>query len=671
MIERGTWNPKGQRQRLTSLAFCFLLSTFYFLFSDFSSAQTQSCAEQLPGATSLSLKGVDITVYFINSTGGITTGPINFSDGVCIENSSGLQLLTVEASVYVVDDSPNIEAKNVKLSVEGYELSADALVSTPEGLELKGVMFSGENLSGRATRATYNFTTQEIALFDSSVRGQSVTIESKRAKLVGDEATFEELTVTTCRCAGDPFYLVRADNAGYNLTTQTLHVSAGTLELASSVRFAFADITLSPESLEDFRFPVTIEYIPGNVEDGGTGLGIRIPSLRLSDTLTVELGIVGLDEDYPTRGILVLRYKDTQANATLGFTTLGVQADLSGTKALSPWLSMTFGVNNRGWVGEDFLYESYMSTDARTSLPVFGGDAFEIHEQLLLAASSQTFYEEDNTPTYVRDGRLASNTTMRYQFPAFGLGQLELNTQARVGYYPLNQKVQWGVRLNPRWRAAFGPVSIDASYSRQWTNGTSPFSTNLDKLENEHQLFAVTQLAGPLNNTLQGEFRVVLDYDFLDVTRYVGEGFASLAASSKLIYSVNDIKVTPHLSIELAPLMNPDLDPNFRPLLSGGLTVAGSSWEAGFSVAHDLELGEFDKVQTSGSFTFDVGNISLKPFLALNVLPTLEANTWPLLDGYGLDLAWHTCCGTLHVGYRQLEDQFTTTLSVSLEESER
>jgi hypothetical protein len=66
--------------------------------------------------------------------------------------------------------------------------------------------------------------------------------------------------------------------------------------------------------------------------------------------------------------------------------------------------------------------------------------------------------------------------------------------------------------------------------------------------------------------------------------------------------------------------------------------------------------------------TVDIGPVSLEPFLALNVLPTLLENTWPRLGGHGLEVQWRTCCGTLNVGYRQFNEKFSTSFSILLEQ---
>jgi hypothetical protein len=645
--------------------FYFLLSAFCLslLLSTFSITLAQSCKEQLPGANEYSRPDVDIKIYFRGfTTEDVQTGPFNLTQGVCIENTNGFQLLTIDATVTIIDDSPNIEAKDVELSVEGYELTAATLVSNAEGLQLTGVTFSGTNLGGMAATANYTYDTQEIELLDSSVRGQSLTIKSKRAMLIGDRATFENLTATTCTCKENPLYIVRAERANFNLTTQTLNINTGTLELAG-LRLAFDDVTVSPQTLQDFRFPVTIEYVPGAISDGATGLGVRVPSLRLGDTLTLELGLVGLDVDYPLGGIFVIHYKNQQATADIGLTPYGFQADVRVTEPLAPWLDLNFGVNNREWGKADFLHEGYLSAEARTAFSLLPGDSLSLNGQLLTAASSQTL---ETVP--VVDGRLGVNMNTTYRAPPLPLGQLELTTQTWLSYYPVANITQWGVRLAPRWQHVIGAFSVDVSYSRLWTNSVSPFSTKLDKLEPESRIVTNTKIAGPLASNLQGELNFSVNYNFLDVERYTGEGFASLATSGKLSYQVNDLTVVPSFSLELAPLMNPDLDKNFRPLLGGGLTIIHPRWEAGFGASYDLGLEQLSKLETKGSFTIDLGDVSLEPFLALNILPTLTDSTWPRLSGHGLEVAWRTCCGDFHVGYRQYDGKFTTTLFVVLGE---
>jgi hypothetical protein len=631
------------------------------LFALCPTAFAASCAEQLPDATVATFPGVEI--YFGGFTGeDVNKGPFTLTQGVCIENVEGVQLITVEATVTVVNDAPNIEARNVDIAFEDYQLNAETLRTSPEGFQVTGVTFTGTNLQGVAEEANYNFGTGEIELLHSSVRGQSLTIESERAKLVGDRATFETLTATTCTCRENPLYVVRAERANLNLTTQTLNVTMGTLELAG-LRLAFNDVTVSPQTLQDFRFPVTIEYVPGSIEDGATGLGVRVPSLRLDDTLTLELGLVGLDEDYPLGGIFVIHFKNQTAIADVGLTPFGFQADFRVTEPLASWLDFNFGVNNRNWEKADFLHEAFMTLDARTAFSVISGDTLAMNGQLLTAASSQILETEP-----IIDGRLGVNTNTTYRVPPLPLGQLELTTQTWLSYYPVANQTQWGVRLAPRWQHTIGAFSVDVSYSRRWTNSASPFSTKLDKLEPESRIVANTKLAGPLASNLQGELNFSVNYNFLDVETYAGEGFASLAASGKLTYQVNDLTVVPSVSLELAPLMNPDLDKDFRPLLNGSLDIIHSRWEAGFGISYDLELEQLSKLETRGSVTIDIENVSLEPFLALNILPTLTDSTWPRLSGHGLEIAWRTCCGDLHLGYRQYDGKFTTSLFVVLGE---
>jgi LptA/(LptD N-terminal domain) LPS transport protein len=623
-----------------------------------------SCKEQFPEAASGSLPALPgVNIYFGGFTGeDIEKGPYTLTGGVCIENVNGVQFVTIEANVTIVEDSATIEAKDVEVAFEGYELTATTLQSNGKDLHLSDVVFTGANLEGVAKEANYNFETQEIELFESSVRGQAVSIESKRAVLIGDQASFEELTATTCQCSGDPFYKVRAERADFNLTTQTLVVNAGTLEL-TGLRLAFNEVTVSPETLRDFRFPVTIEYVAGDIKDGATGLGIKVPALRLDDILTLELGLVGLDDAHPLGGIFVVHFKDSTTTADVGLTPFGFQADFNLMQPLTPWLSMSFGINNRHWEKADFLHESYLSLDATTSANVLGNDSLALSGQVLVAGSSQAL---PGNP--ILDGRLALNTNATYQAPALPFGQFGLGAQTKITYYPIANKVQWGVRLAPRWQHTIGPASVDVLYSKQWTNGASPFSTKLDRLEPESKLFITSKVAGPLASNLQGELNFSVSYNFLNITRYVGEGFASLAASGKLTYQINNLNVVPNFSIEFAPLMNPDLDKDFRPLIKGGLDIINPRWEAGFEVNYDMALANLSKLETRGSFTIDIGDVSLEPFLALNVLPTLIDSTWPQLSGHGLEVQWRTCCGTLNVGYRQFNNTFSTTLSVSLEQ---
>ena len=140
---------------LLLFTFCFLL----FAFVCSSTAFAQSCAEQFPEATKGSIQALPgVNIYFGGFTfEDINKGPYNLTGDVCIENPEGVQFVTVEANVTIVENSATIEAENVEVTFEDYVLTAKTLLSQGDNLELSDVVFRGTNLEGAAEKARFNF----------------------------------------------------------------------------------------------------------------------------------------------------------------------------------------------------------------------------------------------------------------------------------------------------------------------------------------------------------------------------------------------------------------------------------------------------------------------------------------------------------------------------------
>jgi hypothetical protein len=621
--------------------------------SSFSLAET--CLEQFPKALEYKLPGVGL-LYFNKAdikdgqTGGM------FSGGVCLEGLDGWQLVTEAIEISGV---PEATAETVTVSFQGWQLQANFLQASPAGLNMQGITFFGEGLQGLAQEASYDFNTQELTLLNATTQGQNLLIEGTQATLVDGQVFFDDILATTCNCEGDALYKLLAQSATFELATQKLFIKQGVLSVLG-LQVSLNDLELSPQSLEDFSFPITIEYRADDGDTKGTGLGIRIPSLRADENLNLELGLVGLDNTYPLSGILLAHYKDSTRTFDVGYAAEGPQADFTLQQPLGPSTKAIFAVRNRHWDAQDFLHEGYLGLETSTLLPLQTAGNLTFGVTAFSAISSQTLSHDP-----FHDGRLGIESTLAYKLVPQSLGQFDIGLKTNLTYYPMHERLQWGIRFSPSWQSQLGPLGIRLGFTQQWTNSASPFSKTLDKLEPSSQISLSTVLSGPLGSDVTGELNFRARYDLFLIDRYFGEGFSELGFNAKLSWNYQDLTLSPYLTGEFATLVNPALAKDV--FLEGGFDVTAPRWEAGVSTRFDPSRGALDKIEGRASFPIDFDAVTLKPYMALDILPTLVNSEFPRISGHGLEVILRTCCGTFSVGYRQQENNFKTLIGFSFE----
>ena len=624
-----------------------------FLILPFAFAET--CIEQLPGALESNISGVG-SLYFYDAKGNQANSNFTFFGGICLEGKEGWQLLTERIEVTAL---PEARAENVTVSFQGWQLQASFLQASPAGLTMQGITFFAEGIKGVAQEASYDFTSQEINLIKASTEGKNLRIEGQEATLVDGKVFFADIEATTCNCENDPLYKLSAQQATLELNTQKLFIDQGTL-FVLGLPVALNNLEISPESLETFTFPIVIEYVPEDSSNNkGTGLGIRIPSWRVDEHLNLELGVVGLDNIYPLGGILLTHYKDGITSFDVGYASEGFQADVKVKQPLSSTTHAVFAVRNRDWKSQDFLHEGSLGFETTSSLPWLGNDTLSYSLSGFTAISSQTL---DSLPFH--DGRLGTEATLRYQLPPSAFGNLEVNLKTNLTYYPLHHQAQWGVRFNPSWHYQYGAFGIRIGFIEQWTNSASPFSTKLDRLEPQSQLSLSTSLNMQVSKDVKGELSFRVRYDFLDVDTSMKEGFTELGFNSKLMWTYKDLTFAPYVTGEFASALNPDLSTNSY--LEAGMDALAPRWEAGFSTRFDTDFS-LSKIEFKTAFPIDINKVILKPFIAIDVLPILQAGDFPRISGHGLELTWRSCCGTISLGYRQQENTFKTLIGFTLE----
>lgn len=625
----------------------------------------QACADVIENRQELIIENFG-TAYFASlPVANLQAGEATLADGVCIAGEEGWELRSEILSVRGIGEAFSLEASNVSLLYFDWQVNAASLVAVEGSIEISEVDFASASLTGTSQEAVFDLSENVLSLKNAAAQGEGFRIQGELARLSGDVLFFEDAIATTCVCEEGALYIIRSPTASYDLTEQAVVVKGGQLDIGG-VMIELPDIDLSQEKLANIAFPITIEYIGDDEAEDikGTGLGLRVSDLALSDDLTLELGLAGLDVEYPLVGVAVLHYKDEKTNFDVGVTSRGVQADFGVREPLTPWLDLSFNMRNRDWQAADFLHEGSLGLVAKQRY-VLSSHTLGFTVGAFAAASSQTIASE-----IVTSPRLGSYASAGYRSPSTDWGQFSLQLRAEATRYPTFDAAQFGLRFQPTWSMSFNPVRVSLGWDRLVTNAASPFDTSLDKLVAKSELSLGLNFEDDFAPGLAGSFGVSVRYDFLGAAPGEGLGgkLEAFAFQSTLDWQREGLKLRPFLSAELAPVFNDSLD-GVDAFVEGGVTLERGRVQGGFSLRFDPTLDEsLEKIELSTSFPLDFGTVTLEPFLAFDMLPTIRDFELPRLSGQGLKVTWRSCCGTVIASYKRVENSFSTSFAFQLSE---
>lgn len=644
---------------LVRLATWFALSTAGLGFA-------QACLPTPADTFKSTLPGLGVA-YFGDFRGSLQAAEARLLGGVCIAGESGWELRseTLRISGFGGEGPVDLVAESATLTLADWTLQASVLALRGESVTLAEVAFHSADITGRARSGRFELGGGNVALEGVVAEGESFRIQGEAATLAGATLVFEDAVATTCVCEGGSLYVIRAPSASYDTAAELVTVRNGQLEIGA-LRLQLRDFELGPDSLADLTFPIVVEYIRDDEAAGvqGTGLGIRIPNLRVDDELSLELGVSGIDRDYPFVGVLVARYRGNGVRFDIGRASQGFQADFALREPLAPWLDATFAVNNRDWRGADFLHEGKLGLQAEQAFNV-GGHRLELDGGSFAAASSQTLRSGQ-----VSSSRLGVYATAAYRSPDTPLGRFSARLRTETTHYAEADATQYGVSFAPTWRETFGPVDLRLGWSYVATNAASPFAKSLDRLSAKNELSLQVKASGPLAQNSVGNVDFRVRYDFANpvLTGRFGEQLDLFRLSGGLSWQRPEFEVKPFIDINLAPVLNSGLNSSDA-YIEGGFDLDAERWEAGFALRFDPSTqNPLEKLELRGTFPIDIGEVTLQPFVALDLLPTLQANVLPRVSGQGLELTWKSCCGTIVVAYKQVENTFSTTFAVRFDE---
>jgi hypothetical protein len=229
---------------------------------------------------------------------------------------------------------------------------------------------------------------------------------------------------------------------------------------------------------------------------------------------------------------------------------------------------------------------------------------------------------------------------------------------------PSSGQTWWGV--TPRWDVRVGSLELTLSHAYRGVVGSTPFGTDVDRV-------TPRQLSTLALRVRDAPVRADLDvrYDWRADPRRPGRAIglerARAAVSATVIEASagTGVRVAARATVELAGVLDP------RPGRDAFARVGvEATWpDAAPEVALDATLGLVagsvalrDLTLAVGTpLRFDERGVTLRPYLALDVWPSLRGAGWPALRGHGLALTWETPYGVVDAGYRSLPDGSATS----------
>ncbi len=613
-----------------------------------------------PTTSELSIKGFG-AAYFEQVRTDSAHDLVEFYGGVCLAGEGvAWTVLADRITVRGLSGELSVDADNATLLVDGWRLQATNLTADRRRLEMSTVRLESRDVTGTALRAAVDLEAGSVELTRPDLGGSSFHVRGTRAVLDLQAATVSDPVLTSCTCAGAPFYDVSGSSAQVDLATQRVQLADGRLRVGAVVVPLGRSVTLDAATLASLTVPVKVAYVATDAATGvvGTGLGVTLGPLDLAPGVSTEVGATGLDAAYPLAGLALLRGTTPEARFEFGVVAGGPRLTMTSDHAVAPWFDVGFDTRVYGPAERDGLREGVLHARVHQRLAWLGGG---VALAGFAAASSQTV-----GGATVAGPRLGAAFSGTASTPASAWGAASLRWRLAATAYPAQGASQWGVELEPGYRAELGPVRLRVSYLARFTDGGSPFTTTLDRLEPAQRLSLDARLASGSAAGWTVRAGLAARYDAVASSGVV-PGLNQVDLSAGLGHRVGSWTIDVDAKAALAGILAPDGARDG--FLQAGVSATHARWTFGAEARYGFapDPPGLTRLQLSAAVPIDLPTVELRPYLAVDLAPTLTGGAWPAISGHGLDVTFLTCCGALSLGYRDQDGVWTVSMAVDLQ----
>jgi hypothetical protein len=608
----------------------------------------------VPGASEFTIQDLGRVVFEELSTDRAADS-VRFGGGVCLEVAG--QRLTIRAQTLQVEGvtgDPWVIGEQAEVRSDAYVLGAARLRADAAGLRLEDATLEGEGIVGLAA-------VLELRVADGLLTGEGLTIATPSLRVDLAEGSFDgrvlsgrQVALSTCDCPPQQAGVrLEGGEAWYTLETMVLEVERGAL-VVGGVRLPLpARFTLSEQTLANVRPPFSV------ARDERRGW-------LLSFTERVEAGVrlnanAALSDLQPPRVRSTLVAADGPASLSVAVTSGGLDVRTAVQRPLPGGLILRLSQRLAGGLAEPIqdarIGLSYGPDQALTTL---APGSLRGRAEIAAALTAQRRDgQQVVTPRALTALRLeaASATTP--------LGTLRVRLEAgATGYAVLPGSQHWWA-VTPRWDLRRPRLSVSVSHVYRGVVGRSPFDDKVDLVEPLAQSAVQATLLGTSD-----AWRLDLDvrYGWRPDPRRPGRplGFERLrivgvTAARPLAEGGPTLRWSG--ALEVAGWLDPRVDRDAYARM--GVRVVWPDADPELSV--EATVGLVPGAMGLRELTLAAGaplrwpHLELRPYLALDVWPTLQRGAWPIVRGHGLGIVWESPYGTLDASYRSERDGSVTS----------
>lgn len=628
-------------------------------------AWADTCAV-VPGASEFTIADVGRVVFEELRTDRAADAVL-FGGGVCLEVAG--ERITVRAERLDVRDlgtAPRVTGAAAEVRSGPWLLGAEALEATGERVRLERATLVGEGLVGLAERLDLLVADGVLRAERVSVATPSLRLDLRAARFDGVRLEGEDVVLSTCDCppaqAG-----VRLEGRGvrYALASGVVELEHGTLLLETVPVPLPPLLTLSEALLADLRAPLTLSrderrgWLLELVERSAEGGRVRAD--------------VALEDIEPPRARVYLSARDGPADVALVLTSGGADVRVGAAFELGREVELRLSQRFAGGLAERVqdaaLRLSFGPDRALAAVPAGG---FGTYAEGTAALSAQQFGRRT-----VATPRVGGLVRFDAASPAAALGVLRLRAEAgATGYAVMPGGQQW-LDLTSRWDARFGLARVAASHAYRAVWGTSPFDDEVDAVAARH-LSALQLALRPDGGVWRADVEVRYDWR-PDATRPAPHrGLERLRADARWRFdglAGTAVATTLTTTVDAAGWLDPRAERDAFARFGVDVAWPDSRVEVGIGVTFSLlrDAPGLRSLSVAGSAPLRPGgsSVEVRPYLALDVWPTLRGAGWPIVRGHGLGVLWESRYGTLDLAYRSEPDgSVTSSLAFRIEARE-
>lgn len=611
----------------------------------------------VPGASELSVADLGRVVFRELATDRAADAA-TFAGGVCLELAD--QRVVVEAERFEVSafaSAPTVVAYGARVRSDAWRLAAQRLDFDGERLVLDDASLEADDLVALAQRL-------EVALETGEVRGRALVaatpglrVDLAEAVLAGAVLRGSGAVVSTCDCPPSEAALrIEAAGLWLSLEGEGLEIEGGWL-VTGALRWPLASSwRLDASDLERLQPPLSV------TRDERRGWLLVLPErARAGVALGADVALSA--EARPPWRVGVVA-EGAGASATFRVSPSAAAARIAAERALQPWLTL-IATQRLELASDARLADAALSLRARVTPTLGVGLTHVVRLEAGAALSAQrSGAVEVSTPRAWSLARWETSTQ------ALTSGRLQLGLELGSSGYLTDEGSQLWWALSPRWTLARDDWSLTLAHEQRWVRGSSPFTSAVDRRD-------PVSLSSLRVGARLGEGPVALDaevrYDWrddplrdgvigLDRARVALDGpWGDLAGGEARLRG----------SVELAGVLDPRRDR--AAVARFGAQARWPQRDAEFGI--DVSVGLLPDAVALRSLVLSVAAplplpdpaLRVRPFVALDVLPSLRGDGWPELRGHGVALRWETDYGALDLRYRSdLDGSLTTSVGFEL-----